>query len=158
MLDAPAFRQVMKAFPTGVTVVTALGDGGRPVGLTVNSFTSVSLDPPLVLVCLDRNSASHDQVIAARTFVVNILAADQGSLAVRFAADPAGGRFNGVGWWAGPGGVPVLAGVAAWLFCTLDDVHSAGDHSILVAGASDGARGAGEALAFYLGSYGAAAR
>lgn len=158
MLDALAFRQVMRTFPTGVTVVTTLGDGGRPVGLTVNSFTSVSLDPPLVLVCLDRDSASHDKVIAAGAFVVNILASDQGALAARFANDPSPGRFDAVEWRPGPGGTPVLAGVAAWLSCTLQDVHAGGDHSILVARVADGAVGEGEALAFYEGSYRAAVR
>jgi flavin reductase (DIM6/NTAB) family NADH-FMN oxidoreductase RutF len=158
VLDAPAFRQVMRAFPTGVTVVTTLDDGGRPVGLTVNSFTSVSLEPPLVLVCLDQSSASHDRVIAARTFVVNVLASDQGVLAARFAADPPRERFDGVDWRPGPGGIPILSGVAAWLACTLEDVHPGGDHSILVARVDEGAVETGKALAFYLGSYRTAAR
>jgi len=158
VLDALAFRKVMRAFPTGVTVVTAVGEEGRPVGLTVSSFTSVSLDPPLVLVCLDRASASHDQVIARRTFVVNVLAADQGALAVRFAADPSGGRFDGVDWRPGPGGAPILSGVAAWLACALEDVHDGGDHSILVARVDDAASRPGESLSFYLGSYQTAAR
>lgn len=158
MLDALVFRQVMRTFPTGVTVVTTVGDGGRPLGLTVNAFTSVSLDPPLVLVCLDRDSASHDKVIAARAFIVNILASDQGALAVRFANDPSAGRFDGVQWRPNPGGTPILEGVAAWLSCTLEDVHAGGDHSILVARVDDGAVGEGEALAFYDGSYRTAVR
>ncbi len=158
MLDALAFRQVMRAFPTGVTVVTTLGEGGLPAGLTVNSFTSVSLEPPLVLICLDRSSASHDRVIAARTFVVNILASDQGVVAARFASDPAERRFDGVDWRPGPGGIPILSDVAAWLACTLEDVHPAGDHSILVARVEDGAVASRKALAFYLGSYRTAAR
>ena len=158
MLDSRAFRQVMGTFPTGVTVVTASDPGGTPLGLTVNSFTSVSLDPPLVLVCIGRASASHDRLVASGSFGVSILAADQAGVAWRFAAEPSEGRFDGVGWQEAPGGAPVLSGAAAWLACSLEEVHAGGDHSILVgrveaAGGSDA-----PALAFYRGSFGSVTR
>jgi flavin reductase (DIM6/NTAB) family NADH-FMN oxidoreductase RutF len=140
-------------FPTGVTVVTARVGKGDPVGLTVNSFTSVSLDPPLVLVCIDRASDSHDPILAAGSFAVNILSSAQSALARRFAGDPASGRFDGVAWHAGAGDAPVLSGVAAWLACTLDAAHAAGDHTILVGRVDAAGLGDGDALAFYRGAF-----
>lgn len=147
----------MGRFPTGVTVVTARGPEGEPLGLTVNSFTSVSLDPPLVLVCIDHASASYDRLISAGSFAVNILSAGQLRLASRFAEDPSAGRFDGVGWHPGPGGAPVLAGVAAWAACTLEAAHEAGDHTILVARVDAGEAGSEEALTFYRGAFGVVA-
>ena len=158
MLDAMAFRKVMGTYPTGVTVVTARDPEGGPVGLTVNSFTSVSLDPPLVLVCIDRSAASHDRLLDAGGFVVNILASDQARIASRFAAEPSGGRSDGVDWHGGPAGAPVLASVSAWLACTLQVAHTAGDHSILLARVDEAGVGSSEALAFCRGSYGAVVR
>lgn len=153
-----AFRKVMGTYPTGVTVVTARDAKGEPVGLTVNSFTSVSLDPPLVLVCIDRSAASHDRLLNAGSFAVNILASDQAGIALRFAAEPSGGRFDGVDWHEGPTGAPLLAGASAWLSCTLQDALPAGDHSILLALVDEAAVGPSEALAFCRGSYGAVVR
>lgn len=157
MLDAQAFRTVMGTFPTGVTVVTVTGVAGDPLGLTVNSFTSVSLEPPLILVCIARSSATHDRLTEAGRFAVNVLAADQEELAVRFAAEPAAGRFRGVAWNVGPGRVPLLEGVAAWLSCALEAVHPGGDHSIVVGRVEEAAATGCGALAFYRGSFGAAA-
>lgn len=154
MLDARAFRQVMGSFPTGVTVVTGVGAAGIPLGLTVNSFTSVSLDPPLVLVCIGRDASSHDALVAGAGFAVNILADDQDALARRFASEPAPDRFDGVAWARGPNGAPVLEGAAAWLACAVDAVHPGGDHSILVGRVETGAASGRGALAFYRGSLG----
>lgn len=155
MLDASAFRQVMGAYPTGVTVVTALDRAGAPVGLTVNSFTSVSLDPPLVLVCIDRGAASHDVLLAAGGFSVNVLAAEQEALAVRFASDPSEGRFDAVAWKAGGTGAPVLEGTVAGLDCTVESVHPGGDHSIVVGRVHALRGGDGPALVFHRGAFGA---
>ena len=128
----PTLREVMAGFPTGVTVVAASDDTGAPYGLTVNSFTSVSLDPPLVLVCIGHSSSSHDRLVEADTFVVNILASNQASTAVRFASEPSEGRFEEVAWSVGPTGDPVLDGTVAWLACTVTEVLTGGDHSILL--------------------------
>lgn len=148
----------MGAFPTGVTVVTSVLADGSAVGLTVNSFTSVSLDPPLVLVCVGRDSGSHDPLLTAGGFTVNILARDQASLAARFATDPGAERFDGVAWEPGPTGHPVLAGAAAWVACSLEAVHPGGDHSILVGRVEAHGGPEGESLVFYRGGYAAVAR
>lgn len=153
MLDPAVFREVMRTYPTGVTVVTAADDSGAPLGLTVNSFTSVSLDPPLVLVCIDRAAGSHDRLVSAGRFIVNVLAADQGDVAARFAADPPEERFSGLPWRAAAGGGPILEGGAAWLACTIEAVHAAGDHSILVARVTDGHATGAPSLVFFHGAY-----
>ena len=145
----------MSRFPTGVTVVAARsGDAAAPFGLTVNSFTSVSLDPPLVLVCIHRRAGSHDRLLEARTFAISVLAVDQGELAKRFAFGPAGDRFEGVVWNEAPAGSPVLDGAVAWLECSIDEVMPGGDHSIVLASVGASASSGGEALAFYHGEYG----
>lgn len=124
------------------------------MGLTVNAFTSVSLDPPLVLVCLDRGSDSHDGILRAGAFAVNVLSSAQEAVARRFAADPAAGRFDHVGWKDGPGGAPILDGVAAWLSCAVEATHPGGDHTIVVGRVEAAGAGPGEALAFYRGAFG----
>jgi len=128
----PSLRQVMAGFPTGVTVVAAADATGRPYGLTVSSFTSVSLDPPLVLVCIGHSSSSHDRLVEAESFVVNILASDQAPTALRFSSEPSDGRFEEVTWSPGPMGDPILEGAVAWLACHTEEVHTGGDHSILL--------------------------
>lgn len=151
------FRDVMGRFPTGVTVVAATAADGTPRGLTVNSFTSVSLDPPLVLVCIDRRAASHDALIEAGGFAVTMLASDQADLARRFAEDPADGRFESVGWTQSEGGCPVLNDGTAWLDCVVEQVVAAGDHSILLARvAASGASGRAP-LVFCSGTFGSTA-
>lgn len=126
------FRRVMRRFPTGVTVVAVADPSGDPWGLTVSSFTSVSLDPPLVLVCIDRSSDTHDRILEAPGFGVSVLAVGQAGVASRFAVDPSDGRFDEVGWHLGPAGYPLLQGAAAWLECDLHEILSGGDHSIVL--------------------------
>lgn len=145
----------MGAFPTGVTVVTAMDEDGAPLGLTVNSFTSVSLDPPLVLVCIDTGSSSHDRLVASGSFAVNVLAAEHDALARRFASNPAEGRFDDVSWAPGPTGAPILAGMAAWLACTVEDVFPGGDHSIVVGRVTEAQATPAPALLFHRGILGA---
>lgn len=127
-----SFRTVMSCFPTGVTVVATRDAGGQPLGLTVNSFTSVSLDPPLVLVCINRHANSHDPLLAGRGFTVSILSGAQADVAARFAKRPSEGRFDGVAWRPAPSGNPVLAGCAAWLDCSVHEVVNAGDHTLIL--------------------------
>jgi len=147
----------MGTFPTGVTVVAARDPAGAPVGLTVNAFTSVSLEPPLVLVCIDRSASSHDVLLQAGAFAVSILSSGQEALARRFAVDPSAERFAGVDWHEGPAGAPVLDGAAGWLACTVESVHSGGDHTIVVGRVHDGAGGGGAALVFHRGGFGSTA-
>ena len=153
-MDALAFRQVLGAYPTGVTIVATRDGRGEPCGLTVNSFSSLSLDPPLVLVCIDRNASSHDRLVDSGSFAVSILADDQGGLAAHFASKPSDVRFRDVAWHEGPMGDPVVDGSSAWLACEIEAVHPGGDHSILVGRVAEGDLGHREALVFYRGTYG----
>lgn len=145
----------MGNFPTGVTVVAARGKDGEPCGLTVNSFASVSLDPPLVLTCIDHASSTRSSLLEAGTFTVSILAATQQEIATRFAFHPAETRFREGDWRTEVGGELVVVGAAAWLVCALEAVHDAGDHAILVGKVLRVGTGAGDALVFYRGRYGA---
>jgi len=129
---SPSLREVMSAYPTGVTIVAALDEDGSPFGLTVNSFTSLSLEPPLVLVCIGRSSTWHDRLVAGRNFAVNILAAGQDEVAARFAVEPSEGRFEGVSWTPGSSGAPVLPDAAATIECVVHQVLEGGDHTILI--------------------------
>jgi len=125
------FRAVLGRYATGVTVVTTRTATGEPVGLTVNSFTSVSLDPPLVLFCLDRGAGSLPAFETSGAFAVNILAAGQETLSNRF-ADPDAARFGADATAAWSTGAPILADALAALDCALHARHDGGDHIILV--------------------------
>jgi flavin reductase (DIM6/NTAB) family NADH-FMN oxidoreductase RutF len=144
----------MACFPTGVTVVAARGASGEPIGLTVNSFTSVSLEPPLVLICIARGSSSHDPIIASQGFTVSVLSAGQADVAQRFATRPSEGRFDDVALGAAPSGHPIIGGAAAWLDCTIDEVIVAGDHSILLGRTRACGAGDEPALVFHRGEMG----
>jgi flavin reductase (DIM6/NTAB) family NADH-FMN oxidoreductase RutF len=126
-----ALRDAFGAFATGVTVVTAVADDGTPIGFTANSFTSVSLDPPLLLVCVARTSRCFGAMTRAKGFAVNILADFQKDVSNTFAR-LAEDRFATVEWTKGPFGSPVIAGVAAWFDCRLEKIIEAGDHVILL--------------------------
>jgi len=151
--DGARFRQVLGHFATGVTVVTSIDEGG-PVGLAVNSFTSVSLDPPLVALCVNKTSTTWPRVRAIGHFTVNILGADQEAVSRTFASTT-GDRFHGIGWRPSPSGSPVLDGALAWIDATVEAEHDAGDH-VLVIGRVTGLDISREAapLVFYRGGYG----
>jgi len=151
-LDPAELRQVLGCFVTGVTVVTTLEQGGLPRGFTANSFTSVSLDPPLVLVCIGRRATSHDAFAAGSGFAVNILSHAQQELSARFASKSAD-KFAGLEWRVGQGGGIVLDGSLAWLDCRLERVIPAGDHSILLGEVLDLGRSAQQPLAWCRGRY-----
>ena len=136
-----------------MTVVTCLS-AGRPLGLAVNSFASVSLDPPLVSFCVSRASTTWPQLRDSGTFCVNILAEDQEALSRTFAT-PGTDRFLGVGWRPAPSGAPVLAGVLAWIDCSIEAEHEAGDHQIVVGRVRElDVLHDGRPLVFYRGGYG----
>ncbi|MBV9734858.1 MAG: flavin reductase family protein [Acidisphaera sp.] len=130
-IDARAFRRALGSFLTGVTVVATLQEDGSPRGFTANSFTSVSLDPPLVLVCIAKTASSCPVFTAAPHFSVNILAEHQASVSMLFASKAAD-KFAQGAWRRGPAGSPIIDGVAAWFDCYRHDVVDAGDHVILI--------------------------
>ena len=123
-------RGVLSNFATGVAVVTSHASRG-PAGMAVNSFTSVSLEPPLVLFCAGVTSTTWPLIEQAGQFCVNILGAAQDDLARRF-AEVGADRFAGVSWQLSPAGNPVLDGTAAWLDCQLDSTTPAGDHTVVI--------------------------
>lgn len=129
VIDPLQYRRVLGHFPTGVTVVTACAADGEPLGVTIGSFCSVSLDPPLVgflpMIVSDRWPA----IRATGSFCVNVLAADQAELCWRFAKTDISAPFDGVGWHPAAGtGSPILDGAIAWIDCTIAGVVEAGDH------------------------------
>jgi 3-hydroxy-9,10-secoandrosta-1,3,5(10)-triene-9,17-dione monooxygenase reductase component len=152
--DGARFRQVLGHFPTGVTVVTATTDDG-PVGLSVGSFTSVSLHPPLVAFCAGDSSTSYPRIEAAGHYCVNILAEDQEEIA-RVFADKGDKKFDGIGWRPSVvTGAPVIKDVLAWIDCKIDAVHEAGDHWIVVGRVLDLEIGhEGGPLVFFRGGFG----
>ncbi|CAM2983385.1 p-hydroxyphenylacetate 3-hydroxylase reductase component [Pseudomonas gessardii] len=130
-IDSRAFRRALGNFATGVTVVTAADASGRKVGVTANSFNSVSLDPPLILWSIDKRSTSHVVFESATHFAVNVLAADQIELSNNFAR-PREDRFADVEYQAGEGGAPVLADCSARFECEKYQQVDGGDHWIMI--------------------------
>lgn len=128
-ITADLFRAVMGGFPTGVAVVTTRAPGGRPIGFTASSIVSVSLDPPMILFCLDRGSEQLDVFAKSASFAVSILHAGQSEISVHF-ADPMTERFKGIAWTAWETGAPVLADRAAAMECDLVNVVEGGDHMV----------------------------
>jgi 3-hydroxy-9,10-secoandrosta-1,3,5(10)-triene-9,17-dione monooxygenase reductase component len=151
-VDSARFRTVLGHFATGVTVVTGNGQDG-PVGLAANSFTSVSLDPPLVLVCMAHTSSTWPAIRASGNFAINILGENQEETSRRFGAR-VGDRFEGVGWKAGKTGSPILHDAIAYVDCVIDAEHDAGDHVIVVGRVVDmGLPAEGGPLLFWRGGY-----
>jgi (E)-2-((N-methylformamido)methylene)succinate hydrolase len=126
------FRAACGLFPSGVTVVTRRSPDGGSYGMTVSSFTSVSLEPPLILVCIDKRAGLVFELGHPEYFAVNILSEEQQDLAVRFSAYPDKKRFEGLPWQEGHGGVPLIEGVVATLACSMENVIEAGDHFVLL--------------------------
>lgn len=154
-IDPGHFRSVLAHLPTGVTVITAYGEDGNPVGMAANSVTSVSLDPPLILLCPAKSSTTWPAIRAASGFCVNVMAGHHEEVTRRFAA-------KGIDRWAGleyterPTG-PALDDAVAWIECRPQDEHDAGDHTIVVGRvvAIEATSGPdAEALVFFRGSYG----
>jgi flavin reductase (DIM6/NTAB) family NADH-FMN oxidoreductase RutF len=136
-VSASEFRQAMGHFATGVTVVTSIGDDGEPVGTTASAVTSVSLDPPLVLVCFDRASLTLQAIRSHGAFVVNVLAAPQKQLSANFARRGLAAAWDAVRHRPGPTGSPRLHGVLAALECTVENRLPGGDHEIVVGRVQD---------------------
>lgn len=152
-MDNPrALRDAFGAFLTGVTVVTAYGPDNKPLGFTANSFTSVSLDPPLLLVCLAKTSRNYTIMTEAKGFAVNVLAETQKDVSNTFAS-PVEDRFASVDWKNGPAGAPVFADTAAWFDCSMHQVVDAGDHAILIGKVEAFENGVANGLGYARGAY-----
>ncbi|MCL6599478.1 MAG: flavin reductase family protein [Alicyclobacillus macrosporangiidus] len=151
-MDSRTFRNIAGTFATGVTVVTTRRADGRPVGMTVNSFTSLSLNPPLVLVTIAKNASLFDDFVGAEGFVVNILSAAQEWVSRQFAAKGVD-RFAGVDFSKGITGLPVLAEVLGYFECETVQRYEGGDHVILVGEVQHGDFTAGRPLLFFMGKY-----
>jgi 3-hydroxy-9,10-secoandrosta-1,3,5(10)-triene-9,17-dione monooxygenase reductase component len=150
---APDFRDVLGNFATGVTIITATDDEG-PAGVAANSFTSVSLDPPLVLFCVARSSTTWPRIERARKFAVNILGEHQEELSRLFAQKGAD-RFGKTEWHVGVGGSPVLHDVLAYIDCEFWAEYDGGDHIIVVGKVLDlGITHDAGPLVFFRGRYG----
>ena len=146
------FRSVLGRFPSGVTVVTTKAEDGSDEGMTVSAFSSVSLDPPLVLICIEKNASAYQALTTAPGFVVNILSASQEQIARRFSIVDID-RFEGVGYSRTPNGLAVLDDLLGVIECATVAKHDAGDHTIIV-GEVEAARAQnGTPLLYYRGGY-----
>jgi flavin reductase (DIM6/NTAB) family NADH-FMN oxidoreductase RutF len=151
-LDPDTFRSVLGRFASGVTVVTARIDDAD-CGMTVSSFCSLSLQPPLVLACIDRTAEMHDLLAPDLRIVVNILSAPQEALSRRFSEEHGARRFDGIGFSRDDHGIVVLDGVLAWLQCRIAARYPGGDHTLVVAEVDDATTTDLRPLLYYRGGY-----
>lgn len=150
------FRNALGRFATGITVITTLGPNGKPEGLTANSFSAVSLSPPLVLWCLGKHAASLAAFRDCSYFAINILESGQRALSHRFAT-PAEDKFAGLDWVAGIAGIPVLTGSLARFECRNAEQYDGGDHTIFIGAVERYSHTDGDPLLFNAGKYATAA-
>jgi flavin reductase (DIM6/NTAB) family NADH-FMN oxidoreductase RutF len=142
----------MRRFATGVTIVTTIFDG-RPHGFTANAFASVSADPPLLLLCVNRSAFSHSLISQAEFFCVNVLSLEQRAIAERFARSDVRDRFAGVDWAAGATGAPIIAGTLAHFDCRLAEDHTAGTHTVFLGSVVNCGIDEGIPLGYFDGAY-----
>ncbi len=146
------FRAALSRFPSGITVVTSRGPAGEPHGITVSAFCSVSLDPPLILVCIEKTTASHMAIQNTRSFAVNILAAGAEQLSEHFSL-PTSDKFEGISYRNGLVRVPVLDDALVALECGLENAYDGGDHTIFVGLVEEVSIRDGMPLAYFHGGY-----
>jgi len=151
-IDKELFRQVLSHFATGVTVVTTLDAARRPQGLTATAFTSVSLEPPLALVCIDKTAETYAHFAPAGVFAVNFLALDQREVSQRFAKH-GGDKFSATSWRPGELGTPILAGTIGYVECRIVHSYDGGDHTIYVGEIESAAAAEGQPLLYFRHAY-----
>ncbi|HXY38315.1 MAG TPA: flavin reductase family protein [Vicinamibacteria bacterium] len=151
-VDAHSFRRALGQFPSGVTVVTTRDASGAPHGLTVSSFCSVSLHPPLVLVCIDHRADANDAMRESGLFAVSVLAEDQVAVSRRFASS-GGDKFEGFAFTEGRLRLPLVPGALAHLQCRVRSFHDEGDHTVWVGEVVSLATHPGRPLLYQSGSY-----
>jgi flavin reductase (DIM6/NTAB) family NADH-FMN oxidoreductase RutF len=152
MFEGKELRRVMGVFATGVTVITTRDSQGHIYGLTANAVTSLSLAPPLVLICVDRKAETYAHFFDSKCFIVNILAEDQEALSTRFAKS-GGDKFAGVPYHIGPLATPILDGTLGYVECKIVATHEGGDHVIHVGEVERAEVRSGRPLIFYQGRY-----
>ena len=146
------FRRALGHFASGVTIVTNRSEDGQPRGITVSAFSSLSLEPPLVLICIDKRASLHDYLKEEGHFAVNILADDQELISRRFASKVAD-RFEGLGYREGATGAPLIIGALASIECRIVHTYPGGDHTIIVGEVLATDVGDGHPLAYFRGGY-----
>lgn len=151
-IDDDAFKRALRHWASGVTVVTASADG-EVHGMTVSAFSSVSADPPLVLVCANRSSKTNEVIRAGDAFAVNILEASQADISTRFAMADAETRFSETDWSPGLTGLPLIKGALAHMECEVQSSHEAGSHTIFIGLVKRCTVFSGKALCYYNGGY-----
>jgi len=155
MIDPSEFRRVMGHFPTGVTIVTSLHEDGTPCGLTVNAFSSLSLEPPLVLICVENEADSCACIERSGLFAVNILEEGRGeALSRRFSTWGMDDKFRGVAYRTQTTGSPILEAALAWADCRVTERVAGGDHAIFIGEVLEADAHEGSPLVYYRGGYG----
>ena len=152
MVDQHSFRAVLGRFSSGVTVVTTRDKRKRDQGMTVSAFCSVSLEPPLVLVCIEHTASLYNALTSATHFTVNILSEGQEAIARRFAERDTN-RFDGIGYTRGQNGMAVLDDVLGYVECEVVARHEAGDHDIIIGSVEAAVADEGKPLLYYRGGY-----
>lgn len=151
-IDPDTFRAVLGRFASGVTILTARGPGDRDHGMTVSAFCSVSLDPPLVLACVDRTAKMHDLLLQQDEVGISILSSGQEALSRRF-AELESDRFEGLGYARGENGAVLFEDALAHLECRVRDRHPAGDHTVFVCDVERAEIRQNRPLLYYRGGY-----
>ena len=152
-IDPDSFRSVLGRFASGITVVTTLDADERDVGMTVSAFCSVSLKPPLIQVCVDREASLYEALAQSTRFGVSILAAEQEALSRRFATADSTRRFDGIGYRRGESGVVLLEDALAHLECRIVASHEAGDHTMFIGEVESATARSTRPLLYYRGGY-----
>ena len=151
-VSSEEFRNALSRFPSGVTVVTTRGLNGRDHGITVSAFSSLSLEPPRVLICIEKTTGSHEALIESSTFIVNILSTEQKEISERFAS-LIGNKFEVTEFEAGLDGIPKLLGCIATLECRVTSSYDGGDHTIFVGEVERAAVHKGDPIVYFRGDY-----
>jgi flavin reductase (DIM6/NTAB) family NADH-FMN oxidoreductase RutF len=152
-IDPDTFRSVLGRFASGITVVTTRDGEGGHCGMTVSAFCSVSLAPPLVLVCIDLAASMHNAILGASHFAVNILSAEQEAISRRFSRLDEHHRFDGLGYTPGVSGAALLDDALAHIECRRVAQHRAGDHTIVIGEVEAATAHAEQPLLYYRGGY-----
>jgi flavin reductase (DIM6/NTAB) family NADH-FMN oxidoreductase RutF len=150
------FRNALSRFASGVSVVTTSDNQGRFYGITVSAFCSVSLEPPLVLICIEKSTASHFAIRESQAFIVNVLQHSQIAISQRF-AEPVPDKFENVAYRPGISGIPCLEGSLANIECWISEIYEAGDHSVIVGSVESASVAGGDPLLYFRGRYGSLA-